>query len=662
MVSLIHRYSRWLHGRWPAGTVEKLPEVDGRYRSNVPGLYIVGDLTGIPLLKFSSNSGALAIADILADEDFQRQRAAGGPERVLDVVVVGAGGLRHGGGPGRARGRPGVRGPRGHGALLHGRQLSQGQADLHLPPGDDAGRRPAAHGRGQGAAGGRAPGADPRARHPAPHDAGGARGAVGRPLHRGHPRRRGPAGAPRRRRHRPLRELPPARRARGGPRQGLQPPARSQGFRRPGRARRRRRRQRHGDGHRRGHRWRTGDPVLPPARVLAPQAGERGAPRGPGRRPHGGRLGRHPVLGARDHVERTLPRGGAPPRIDQPHDVLQGARHRSARGGGLRCRGRGGAAAQRRGLHHDRPGGAAGVLPALGRGHPRRDGAARMGRLRPVHGPVRLRLQLEGRRLPDPLVPGKHLVSFQRSLPSEPDRRGPRRLGRGSGDPPRHPQPQSRRTRLLLQPALLRPRRPVRSKTHPPPAHPVRQGADLDAGRGAGGAAVPAALPPAALARVQRLVRQRLREELRRRPVPRRRLRPRPRVLARLRSRSRLAPVHLERVHLAAALVVAGHQPRADLRPHPADHLLLGQGGVLRLDLLLRRHGRDPGGHPPPQDAPRGRLEQDEHGGPGDPADLLPPAGDARRQLDLARHRSGAAASPASTPGCSTAGSRSAYS
>ncbi len=91
MVSLIHRYSRWLHGRWPAGTVEKLPEVDGRYRSNVPGLYIVGDLTGIPLLKFSSNSGALAIADILADEDFQRQRAAGGPERVLDVVVVGAG-------------------------------------------------------------------------------------------------------------------------------------------------------------------------------------------------------------------------------------------------------------------------------------------------------------------------------------------------------------------------------------------------------------------------------------------------------------------------------------------------------------------------------------------------------------------------------------------
>ena len=41
MLSSIRRYSRWLHGRWPAGTVEKLPEVDERYRSSVSGLYIV---------------------------------------------------------------------------------------------------------------------------------------------------------------------------------------------------------------------------------------------------------------------------------------------------------------------------------------------------------------------------------------------------------------------------------------------------------------------------------------------------------------------------------------------------------------------------------------------------------------------------------------------
>src|SRR5438093_115600 len=54
------RYARWLHTRWPAGTVEKLPQVNPDGTTNVPGLYVVGDLTGIPLLKFSSDSGALA--------------------------------------------------------------------------------------------------------------------------------------------------------------------------------------------------------------------------------------------------------------------------------------------------------------------------------------------------------------------------------------------------------------------------------------------------------------------------------------------------------------------------------------------------------------------------------------------------------------------------
>ena len=86
-MSLISRYSRWLHLRWPAGTVERLPEVGPDYRSNVPGLYIVGDLTGVPLLKFSAHSGAMAIQDIVADGGFQRDRQS----ELLDVVIIGAG-------------------------------------------------------------------------------------------------------------------------------------------------------------------------------------------------------------------------------------------------------------------------------------------------------------------------------------------------------------------------------------------------------------------------------------------------------------------------------------------------------------------------------------------------------------------------------------------
>ena len=83
-------YTKWLHGRWPAGVVEKLPEVDEHYRSSVPGLYIVGDLTGIPLLKFSSNSGARAVEHILSDPSFQQERQPA-DETVFDVAIIGAG-------------------------------------------------------------------------------------------------------------------------------------------------------------------------------------------------------------------------------------------------------------------------------------------------------------------------------------------------------------------------------------------------------------------------------------------------------------------------------------------------------------------------------------------------------------------------------------------
>lgn len=91
MFGLIKRYTRWLHTQWPAGIVEKLPEVNEDYSSNVPGLYIVGDLTGIPLLKFSSDSGAKAVLNILKDKNFRSQRSSVKEPGVLDLVIVGAG-------------------------------------------------------------------------------------------------------------------------------------------------------------------------------------------------------------------------------------------------------------------------------------------------------------------------------------------------------------------------------------------------------------------------------------------------------------------------------------------------------------------------------------------------------------------------------------------
>ena len=86
MSSLLSRYTHWLHTCWPAGTVEKLPASDEHGQTNVPGVRIVGDLTGIPLLKFSSDSGARAVREIAGELGGEKR-----PADVLDVAIIGGG-------------------------------------------------------------------------------------------------------------------------------------------------------------------------------------------------------------------------------------------------------------------------------------------------------------------------------------------------------------------------------------------------------------------------------------------------------------------------------------------------------------------------------------------------------------------------------------------
>src|SRR5258708_13146775 len=85
----IAAYTQWLHTRWPAGAVEKLPVTGENGITNLPGVRIAGDLSGIPLLKFSSLTATKALRAILKEPDFQkRDRAlAGGQE----VAIIGAG-------------------------------------------------------------------------------------------------------------------------------------------------------------------------------------------------------------------------------------------------------------------------------------------------------------------------------------------------------------------------------------------------------------------------------------------------------------------------------------------------------------------------------------------------------------------------------------------
>lgn len=87
-MNIFAKYTHWLHTRWPAGLVEKMPNVGENGATSLPGVRIVGDLTGIPLLKFSSDSGARAVKAILNEPNFSP--GSDDPE-LLDLAIIGAG-------------------------------------------------------------------------------------------------------------------------------------------------------------------------------------------------------------------------------------------------------------------------------------------------------------------------------------------------------------------------------------------------------------------------------------------------------------------------------------------------------------------------------------------------------------------------------------------
>ncbi len=91
MANLLHRYAHWLHLKYPGGSVETLPRVDEHFRTNVPGVYVVGDLAGVPLLKFSLDGGTKAVRHIVQEggvgEETDGQETGG----AVDVAILGAG-------------------------------------------------------------------------------------------------------------------------------------------------------------------------------------------------------------------------------------------------------------------------------------------------------------------------------------------------------------------------------------------------------------------------------------------------------------------------------------------------------------------------------------------------------------------------------------------
>ncbi len=87
LVSPLTGYTHWLHTRWPAGTVEHLPEIGPDGATNLRGVRVVGDLSGVPLLKFSADTGAKAVQAMLREPDFKK----GGGGDALDLAILGGG-------------------------------------------------------------------------------------------------------------------------------------------------------------------------------------------------------------------------------------------------------------------------------------------------------------------------------------------------------------------------------------------------------------------------------------------------------------------------------------------------------------------------------------------------------------------------------------------
>jgi NosR/NirI family nitrous oxide reductase transcriptional regulator len=80
------RFANWLHLQWPAGIPERLPVVAADAGTTVPGLLIVGDLTGVPLLKFALDTGAKA-----AQRCIRELGTPGADHAIFDVVIIGGG-------------------------------------------------------------------------------------------------------------------------------------------------------------------------------------------------------------------------------------------------------------------------------------------------------------------------------------------------------------------------------------------------------------------------------------------------------------------------------------------------------------------------------------------------------------------------------------------
>lgn len=90
-MSYLSKYFNWLQKDNPVGEVERYPLIDENGETSVKGIYIIGDLTGIPLLKLAAESGKKIINKIISNPDFRKQKDSLKDGDIYNIIIIGAG-------------------------------------------------------------------------------------------------------------------------------------------------------------------------------------------------------------------------------------------------------------------------------------------------------------------------------------------------------------------------------------------------------------------------------------------------------------------------------------------------------------------------------------------------------------------------------------------
>lgn len=85
-MNLISHYFHWLQKDNPTGIPSRFPELRENYETSVPGIYCIGDLTGIPLIKLAAESGYQVIEMLKRDKRFTPGKSVD-----YDLIICGAG-------------------------------------------------------------------------------------------------------------------------------------------------------------------------------------------------------------------------------------------------------------------------------------------------------------------------------------------------------------------------------------------------------------------------------------------------------------------------------------------------------------------------------------------------------------------------------------------